>query len=1009
MNKNMKNGKYSKILMVLFIILVIALINTNLVLSAKNSDIKNKTSKISKNKAISQISQTLKIQTYKDYKPASPPQEINIEFLPEPSPTPYTPQTPSIYEYSSGNKSESEIILELNKKNFVPVIIEIKDNNLNINNWKEYKRMIKENQEQVLNTLENSEFIISNIYKTVNKFSGEITEKGLQKLINNGMVKFIYLDRTLQTALTESIPLINGDDVHNMIVNGKNLKGQGQVICVIDGGVDYRHSDLGGCFGPDCKVIGGFDFVDNDNNPMDEKGHGTTVAGAIIANGGVTGIAPEAKIAAARACDSQGNCPSSKIIAAADWCIDNAQSLGITVLSTSIGDNKEYTNANCPSWMNDVINVAYNRDLPFTVSSGNNKFKNGISYPACAQNIISVGAVYDADIGETNFCLNGDCSKTCTDETTRADKVACFTNTYTNLDIMAPGCEVKTTKLNGGYTLECGTSIATPIVAGTIALMKQANSDLKVDDIVAIIKGNNVQVTDEANSLSFPRIDAFDSVNFHPCTIPTNAMRIKRNTFLCPGTYNLPQGIFINANDITLDCQGAKLVGDGTNFRSGVANVGGFNNIVIKNCNIDNYDRAIQTYASSAGNIISLNNIINSKNGIILFGSNSIVENNEISNSERAIQLKGQSNTAKNNTITDSKNLGGEVTGGIFVFGSNSVIEGNKIRNVGRGIEIADISINNNVKLNEILNMDLGIFVIGSSNSIDSNDITNSKAEGIFIPLRSSTNTITNNIIKNNQIGIRILDNDNKMNNNYLVNNIDFDLITPSSGEGEIIDTKQNWWGTNDLELIKFKIKDKLDDSGLVEAIIAPIIENPIQIPAGNRPPILNPVGDKTIRVGEEIIIDLEAIDPDNDMLRFSTNAFLAMNSFTFDFKEGKFIWKPTASDVGNYRLSFKVWDGYLSDEEIVNLKVMSQSTQFIRGDANMDGAVDISDPIKILLYQFSGLSLSCLDAADANDDGRIDVSDAQYLTNHLFKAGPAPKPPYPEKGQDITKDSLSC
>ncbi len=488
-------------------------------------------------------------------------------------------------------------------------------------------------------------------------------------------------------------------------------------------------------------------------------------------------------------------------------------------------------------------------------------------------------------------------------------------------------------------------------------------------------------------------------------------MRITKNTFLCPGTYNLPRGIFINANDVTLDCQGAKLVGDGTASSNGIFDFN--NNFLVKNCNIDNYDESIVTHGRSTGNKIINNKITNSKSGIILFGSNNIVENNEISNSERGIQLSGASNTAKNNVIKDSKNLGGDVMGGIFIFGSNSVVEANKIMNVGRGIDIEDTSTNNNIKSNELSNIEeVGILLYSSSNFIDSNSISNSKAEGIFIPLRSSTNTITKNIIKNNQIGIRILQNyniidNNKINNNYLVNNIDFDLIT-GFGEGGTIDVKQNWWGTNDLELIKFKIKDKLDNAG-VEAIITPIMENPIQFPASNRPPVLNPVGDKTVRVGEEIIIDLSATDLDNDMLRFSTNAFLAMNSFTFDFKEGRLVWKPTASDVGNYRLSFKVWDGYLSDEEIVNLRVVSQSAQFIRGDANMDSVLDISDVVKILLYKFSGAQLLCLDAADANDDGRIDISDAQYITNHLFKSGPAPKSPYPEKGLDTTGDNLSC
>lgn len=82
----------------------------------------------------------------------------------------------------------------------------------------------------------------------------------------------------------------------------------------------------------------------------------------------------------------------------------------------------------------------------------------------------------------------------------------------------------------------------------------------------------------------------------------------------------------------------------------------------------------------------------------------------------------------------------------------------------------------------------------------------------------------------------------------------------------------------------------------------------------------------------------------------------------------------------------------------------------FIRGDANSSGLVDLSDALKILLYLFGGVPITCEDAADADDSGLIDVTDALYVLGFLFQNGPAPPAPYPASGTDPTRgDSLDC
>lgn len=84
---------------------------------------------------------------------------------------------------------------------------------------------------------------------------------------------------------------------------------------------------------------------------------------------------------------------------------------------------------------------------------------------------------------------------------------------------------------------------------------------------------------------------------------------------------------------------------------------------------------------------------------------------------------------------------------------------------------------------------------------------------------------------------------------------------------------------------------------------------------------------------------------------------------------------------------------------------------RFRRGEANSDGAIDISDPIALLIYLFLGHEEpACLDAGDVNDDGVLNVTDVIHLLNFMFQGGPPPRPPYDAYGIDETRgDPLGC
>ena len=81
----------------------------------------------------------------------------------------------------------------------------------------------------------------------------------------------------------------------------------------------------------------------------------------------------------------------------------------------------------------------------------------------------------------------------------------------------------------------------------------------------------------------------------------------------------------------------------------------------------------------------------------------------------------------------------------------------------------------------------------------------------------------------------------------------------------------------------------------------------------------------------------------------------------------------------------------------------------FIRGDVNIDGKVQISDPINLLDHLFADGSIGCSDSSDANDDGSVDLADSIFILGYLFSNGPQPPPPFTAPGSDPTDDSLGC
>ena len=285
--------------------------------------------------------------------------------------------------------------------------------------------------------------------------------------------------------------------------------GKGVTVAVIDDGIDIDHAAFAGGDGfPNAKIIGGYDFADYDENPDYDcvgQSHGTATAGIAVGNSDeVTGTAPDANLVflkVQRAASCGQSILDGDIIGALDWVISNRETYGIKVVSMSMGTTTTTSGTCTGSALGSALRAAKDAGLIVVTAAGNGADADGLSDPACHPDAVSVGAVYDANIGYASF-------RNCTDISTAADQVSCYSNSSESLDILAPGHCASTAQAGGGVN-SCfgGTSSSTPYVAGVIATFFEKNRSLTRDEAVDALVDNGDPVVDPRNSRITPRVN----------------------------------------------------------------------------------------------------------------------------------------------------------------------------------------------------------------------------------------------------------------------------------------------------------------------------------------------------------------------------------------------------------------------------------------------------------------------------------------------------------------------
>jgi len=336
---------------------------------------------------------------------------------------------------------------------------------------------------------------------------GSIPAGAVARLAALPTVRAVEYDFPLKATRAQGGPLIGSD-----LLQAAGGGGDGIGIAILDTGIDGTHPELPW----DTKITAWGDYTGTqtgDDIGSDDNGHGTACAGIAAGLGG--GMAPEAHLWTLKVLDSEGAGPFSNTVSALDDVYTNRNSYGgVRVVSLSLGgaDRFDYVCDNDGVAMTQAMAQLIDAGIAIFVAAGNEGCSDGVAFPACISHAIAVGAVYDADVGGWSFG-EGTCMPSgCTDATSQADKITCYSNSGSQLDVLAPADCATTTAMGGGYE-SCfnGTSASTPYAAGAAAQIFSLRPQTTPAELRTALTSTGSAVTDGRNGITRRRINAMEA------------------------------------------------------------------------------------------------------------------------------------------------------------------------------------------------------------------------------------------------------------------------------------------------------------------------------------------------------------------------------------------------------------------------------------------------------------------------------------------------------------------
>ena len=383
--------------------------------------------------------------------------------------------------------------------------------------------------------------------------------------------------------ITSNVTQVNANQVWNL-----GYTGQGVVVAVIDTGVNYNHLDLADHLwngGPEFPHHG-YDIYNNDNDPMDDHSHGTHCAGTVCGDGSAgsqTGMAPDATLMCVKCLGANGRGSDTDVINGMQWAVDH----GCDVISMSLGGHG-HSGASQTISRNACVNVLA-AGVIASIAAGNEG--DQLSQYPVPDNIGLPGGCpppyLDPDQEQNPGGLS--CS-VCVGAVDSNDQAAYFTShgprdwsnsdyadyPYTpgsltefgliRPDVCAPGVSIKSADYNGnnGYSVKSGTSMATPCVAGCMALMLSKNIDATPAELCRILEETAVPLsTGKSNIYGYGRIDVLAAINaMQSGPLTLNAYTVNDGQGNNDGKLNAGESVTLNltlTNDSNIALDGATM------------------------------------------------------------------------------------------------------------------------------------------------------------------------------------------------------------------------------------------------------------------------------------------------------------------------------------------------------------------------------------------------------------------------------------------------------------------
>ncbi|NLW58844.1 MAG: S8 family peptidase [Firmicutes bacterium] len=301
----------------------------------------------------------------------------------------------------------------------------------------------------------------------INSLAVELPSEALLRVIPEVRVKMVWPDVKATPCLDVAVPAIGADQAHRA-----GLTGKGVVVAVIDTGI-APHADL---MKPEPRIVGWHDLVNGKSEPYDDEGHGTHVAGIIAGNGYEsagkhTGVAPGALLVGVKALDQRGSGPISRVIAGIQWVVEHKDEYRIKIINLSLGAPPEEGYRTDPA--SKAVEAAWRAGLLVCAAAGNlGPRRRTITTPGISPRALTVGSIDDQrTIPREDDVINEFSSRGPT-----IDRLA-------KPDLVAPGANITSLKVDGGYLAQSGTSMATPMVAGAAALLWEKDPALSPNQI----------------------------------------------------------------------------------------------------------------------------------------------------------------------------------------------------------------------------------------------------------------------------------------------------------------------------------------------------------------------------------------------------------------------------------------------------------------------------------------------------------------------------------------------